>query len=25
VQKHLPKLRAEIWPRIAYNTTLTDE
>ena len=25
VQKHLPKLRAEIWPKIAYGTTLTEE
>ncbi len=25
VQKHLPKLRQEIWPKIAYGTTLTEE
>jgi hypothetical protein len=25
VQKHLPKLRGEIWPKIAYGTTLTDD
>jgi hypothetical protein len=25
VQRNLPKLRAEVWPRIAYGTTLTDE
>jgi hypothetical protein len=25
VQRNLPKLRAEIWPRIPYKTTLTEE
>jgi len=25
VQKHLPKLRGEIWPRIDYRTALTDD
>jgi len=25
VQRNLPKLRAEIWPRIPYGTTLTEE
>jgi hypothetical protein len=25
VQKNLPKLRAEIWPRVDYRTTLTEE
>ena len=25
VQKHLPKLRNEIWPKVAYGTTLTDD